>query len=85
MIFLRNRLATYENHVARYYIDRGAYIAAVNRGKYAIEHYAGAPEIEDTLQLMIEAYGELGMFDLAEDTERVLRESFRDADIRAEL
>ena len=84
MIFLRNRLATYENHVARYYIDRGAFVAAVNRGKYALEHYAGAPELEQTLRLMIEAYDQLGMTDLSADTERVLESSFGD-DIRADL
>ena len=41
MIFLRNRLAAYENYVADYYIERGAYIAAINRAKFAVEHYPG--------------------------------------------
>lgn len=85
MIFLRNRLANYENHVAQYYVDRGAYIAAVNRAKYALEHYPGAPELEQTLRLMITAYEQLGMVDLAADTERVLRESFGDAAVTATL
>jgi len=76
MVYLRNRLATYENHVARYYLDRGAYVAAISRGTYAIEHYPGAPELEQTLNLMIEAYEKLGMLDLAADTRRVLRENF---------
>lgn len=76
MIFLRNRLAQYENHVARYYLDRGAYVAAVQRTKYALERYPGAPQIADTLRLMIEAYESLGMMDLAADTSRVLAESF---------
>lgn len=78
MVFLRNRLAMYENHVARYYIERGAYVAAINRAKYALEHYAGAPELEETLELMIESYQELGMRDLAADAERVLRATFDD-------
>ena len=76
MIFLRNRLATYENHVARYYLERGAYVAAINRSKYALEHYPGAPELETSLMQMIEAYEALGMFDLAIDTRRVLQENF---------
>jgi outer membrane protein assembly factor BamD len=76
MVFLRNRLAQYENHVARYYLDRGAYVAAVQRTKYALERYPGAPQLADTLRLMIEAYENLGMMDLATDTERVLAESF---------
>jgi outer membrane protein assembly factor BamD len=78
MVWLRNRLATYENHVAAYYIDRGAFVAAINRGKYALEHYPGAPELEETLMLMITAYRELGMQDLADDSVRVLRENFGD-------
>jgi outer membrane protein assembly factor BamD len=76
MIFLRNRLATYENHVARYYLERGGYVAAANRAKYAIERYPGAPQLEQSLELMIEAYDALGMTELKLDAERVLQESF---------
>lgn len=78
MVFLRNRLAEYENHVARYYIERGAYVAAVNRAKYAIEHYPGAPQLEDSLEIMIEAYELLDMPELAADARRVLQRSFGD-------
>ena len=76
MVFLRNRLTQYENHVAEYYIERGAYVAAVNRAKYALEHYPGAPELEKTLAIMIDAYEQLGMQDLAADARRVLTETF---------
>ena len=78
MVFLRNRLAMYENHVARYYLDRGAYVAAINRAKYAVERYPGAPELAQSLTLMIEAYNALGMTELARDAERVLQENFGD-------
>lgn len=81
MVFLRNRLAVYENHVARYYIERGAYVAAINRAKYALEHYPGAPELEETLSVLIEAYRALGMTDLAADTLRVLEENFGSASV----
>jgi outer membrane protein assembly factor BamD len=76
MVFLRNRLAQYENHVADYYIRRGAYIAAINRAKYALEHYPEAPELEQTLQTLVVAYDALGMNDLAADTRRVLSQTF---------
>jgi len=85
MVFLRNRLAAYENHVARYYIERGAYVAAVSRAKYAIERYPGAPELEESLYLMAVAYTELGMRDLAADAQRVLNESFGDETATAQL
>ncbi len=76
MIFLRNRLAAYENHVAAYYMRRGAYVAAANRAKYALEHYPGAPALEESLTIMVDAYEQLGMTELAEDARRVLAESF---------
>jgi len=75
MIFLRNRLAAYENHVAEYYMTRGAYVAATNRAKYAVEHYPGAPQIERSLEILVEAYETLGMTDLASDARRVLLET----------
>ena len=71
MVFLRNRLARFENYVAEYYINRGAYVAAINRSKYALEHYPGAPELEKTMQIQITAYEKLGMQDLATDAKRV--------------
>lgn len=76
MVFLRNRLAEYENHVANYYIDRGAYVAAVNRAKYALEHYPGAPALEDSVALLSRAYSLLGLADLAADAERVFDLNF---------
>jgi len=76
MTFLRNRLAAYENYVARYYVKRSAYVAAINRAKYALEHYPEAPELEDSLQILVTAYDQLGMKDLAADARRVLRETY---------
>jgi outer membrane protein assembly factor BamD len=76
MVYLRNRLADYENHVAGYYIERGAYVAAVNRAKFALERYPGAPQLERTLEIMVTAYEALGMMDLAADARRVLQENF---------
>lgn len=76
MIFIKNRLAAYENHVADYYIRRGAYVAALNRAKFAVEAYNGADSNQQSLELMIEAYERLGMHDLAADTRRVLETTF---------
>ena len=76
MVFLKNRLATYENHVADYYLRRGAYVAAVNRAKSALEEYNGAVGNAESLQIMAEAYEELGMTDLAADARRVLALNF---------
>lgn len=76
MIFLRNRLANYEVYVADYYLKRGAYIGAINRCKYAIENYDGAPQIRRALEIMAASYTKLGMNDLAAESEKVLKENF---------
>ena len=76
MIFLRNRLASYEVHVAEFYLKRGAYVGAINRSKFAIENYDGAPQLGEALQVMAQSYRKLGMDDLAADTEKVLRENY---------
>ena len=72
MVFLRNNLAKNEIHVARYYMKRQAYVAAANRCKYVIEHYQRTSAVEDALEIMINAYKNLGEDKLAADAERVL-------------
>src|SRR5437868_5899401 len=64
MRYLINALANNEVHVARYYMKRGAYIAAANRAQYAIEHYPQAPAVEEAMVLLMRAYDALGMNDL---------------------
>ena len=76
MVYLKNRLASYENAVARFYLEREAYVAALNRAKTAIEVYQGADSGADSLLIIIEAYEGLGMTKLANDTRRVLEKNF---------
>jgi outer membrane protein assembly factor BamD len=78
LLFLKNRMSDYENHVADYYLRRGAYVAALNRAKDALENYNGAPGNARSLQIMAAAYEKLGMSDLAADTRRVLNANFPD-------
>ena len=78
MIAIKNRLADYENHVADYYLRRGAYVAAVNRAKGSLEQYNGATGNARSLQIMAQAYEKLGMTDLAADARRVLVANFPD-------
>ena len=82
MIFLRNRLAEYEMHVARHYLNRQAYVAAIARSRYTIENYDGAPAVRDALEVMISAYEQLGLGDLAERSGEVFALNFPDADPR---
>ncbi len=76
MVFLRNRMARFENHVAEYYFRRGAWIAAANRARFAVENYHGSPEIAESLKIMVKAYRNIGMDDLATDAELMLATNF---------
>lgn len=71
MIALRNNIAMHEVHIARYYIKRQAYIAAASRASAVVEKYQGTPAVPYALQVMQEAYTNLGMTDLAKDATRV--------------
>ena len=72
MLYLRNNLAKYEVHVARYYMKRGAYVAAANRCTYVVEHYQRTSAVEPALEVMADAYDALGEQKLAADARRVL-------------
>jgi outer membrane protein assembly factor BamD len=80
MRFLHNNLATYEVNVADYYMRRGAYVAAANRGRYVLENYALAPAAEDAVAIMAQAYVELELYQLAYDAARVLRANVPDSE-----
>ena len=76
LLFLKNRLADYENHVADFYIRRGAYVASLRRAQRALEEYNGAPGNARSLELIIESYERMGMNELAADSRRVLEKNF---------
>ncbi len=71
MIALKNNLAMYEVHVARYYMKRKAYVAAVGRASTVIEKYQRTTAVPYALLVLQEAYTKLDMLDLAQDTTRV--------------
>ena len=71
MVALRNNLAMYEIHVARYYMKRKAYLAAANRGVQVIENYQRTPAVPLALTIMEKAYRKMGLGDLADDAARV--------------
>jgi len=79
MKYLVNALAANEVHVARYYMKRGAYIAAANRAQYALLNYAQAPAVEEALFVMVKAYDALGMTELRDDADRVMHKNFPDS------
>ncbi|MFZ1234620.1 MAG: outer membrane protein assembly factor BamD [Thiofilum sp.] len=74
--YLRNTLASSEVNVAKYYMTRGAWLAAFNRAEYAIKHYQGSPAVIDALEIKITAARKMGKPDLAADNLKVLEANF---------
>jgi outer membrane protein assembly factor BamD len=76
MVYLRNRLADYGLAVAKYYIDRGAYVAAAQRAKTAVEEFDGSPAVQEALEIMILCYDRMELKELAQQTRTMYRANF---------
>jgi outer membrane protein assembly factor BamD len=76
MTYLVNALASHEAHVAEYYLQRGAYIAAVNRAQEILTTYPQTPAIERALAVMVAGYDEMGLEELRMSTQRTLSTNF---------
>jgi outer membrane protein assembly factor BamD len=76
MIYLRNMLAEYELHVARFYLKRGAYVAAANRARTVVESYQRTPAMPEALVIMAKAYKIMGLSELSASALKVLKLNF---------
>ena len=76
MNYIVNSLAQYEVHVARYYYNRGAYLAAINRSQLALADYREVPALEGALYIMVRSYDALGLTDMRDDAQRVLTTNY---------
>jgi outer membrane protein assembly factor BamD len=72
MMFLKNTLAMHEVHVARYYMTKGAYVAAANRARYVVENYQRTPAMPDALVVLAKSYKFMQFPGLSRDALRVL-------------
>lgn len=73
---LVNALAQHEIDVARFYLDRQAYVAALGRGKTVLEKYSATPAVEEALAILVTTYRAMGLTRLSEDARRVLQLNF---------
>ena len=73
MVYLRNLLAAYDIHAAAYYLERKAYVAAANRGRYVVENFQETPAVADALAIMTEAYTHLALPELAKTSLETLK------------
>jgi outer membrane protein assembly factor BamD len=80
MRYLVNAMAEYEVHVADYYYRRGAYLAAANRAQIAVREYSNTPAVEEALYIMVRSYDALGLTQLRDDADRVLRTNYPNSD-----
>lgn len=76
LIYVRNQLAEYEVNVSRYYIRKGAYLAAANRARQVVEGYPSTPAVIDSLIVMHLAYEALGLPQESQDALFVLSENY---------
>ena len=76
MVYLRNTLSEHEIHVARYYMTRHAYVAAVNRAKFVVENYQRTPSVAEGLVIMAKAYKILKLDKLSNEALAVLKLNF---------
>ena len=76
LTYLINAMASQEVNVAYYYYKRGAYIAAINRAQFTIKTYPQSPATEEAMFILVSGYEQLGMKDLHDDADRVMRANF---------
>ncbi|MCX7077476.1 MAG: outer membrane protein assembly factor BamD [Methylococcales bacterium] len=75
-VSLRNNLAMHEINIARYYMKRGAYIAAANRANTVIDKYDRTIAVPQALEILQESYTQLNMPQLAKDAKRVYEQNY---------
>ena len=76
MRYLLDMLASNDVHVARYYLRRGALLAAVNRAQAVVKQFQDTPAVEEALAIMVTGYRQLGLEDLSKDARRVLETTY---------
>ena len=76
MRHIRNVLAKDEVEAARFYYERKAYVATINRCLYVVENYPRAPAVADALALALSAYKRLDLDEQAEHVQQLIDERF---------
>ena len=79
--YLVNALSKNESHIARYYYNRGAYQAAINRAQACLTNFPNTPANEEALNVIVQSYRAMGNTQLAADTERIYMATYKTAAI----
>jgi outer membrane protein assembly factor BamD len=78
LIYLYDKLANADLKAAQYYASRDAWIAAANRTKAILQTYPGTSAIKPALEIQLAAYQNLGLDELAADTQRIIDLNYGD-------
>lgn len=76
MVWLQNLLARHELHVAKWYMRRGAFVAAAQRATDLLRAFPESDSQAQALELMVLAYRHLGLTQLEQDAQKVLDLNF---------
>lgn len=72
MVSLRNDIAVHELSIARFYMKRGAWLAAAKRAQNVIANYPGAPATADALLDLKRCYTQLGLKDQEQQVDTLI-------------
>lgn len=76
MRYITNQFAEGEMNVARYNIERKAYLAAAERARWVIEYYQQTPQVPEALATLVYCYQKLGLNDLATQYLNLLKDNY---------
>src|SRR6516165_8715 len=74
--FTRDHLAGKEMEIGRYYLNRGQYLAAMNRFKRVIDNYQTTTHVPEALERLVECDLALGLTDEARENAAVLGHNY---------
>lgn len=76
MHHIYNQLAEHEINVARFNIERKAYLGAIERARWVFQYYPQSPQTPEAVATMAYAYDKLGMTTHADRYKKILRDNF---------
>lgn len=76
MNYIRNEIARKNLLVAKYYWDRGAFVASADRASYIVQHFQGTPAVVPALAIMVKSYDKLGLPTMANYSMAILQASY---------
>ncbi|MBB3105660.1 outer membrane protein assembly factor BamD [Psychrobacter luti] len=73
MTFIYNQFAESEMSAANWYVEREAYVAAVNRAKWVFQYYPLSESVPDAIAVLAYSHEKLGLNDLAKEYKTLLQ------------